>query len=197
MDWEKNFTKEDFAKLWKNLARFYYRNVTAIWIAIAIVVVIGLGAFLIISFYEPPLREGEIVELFHDDEHVAYLVDRKSVNRTETYTTIVDGKTAIRTRSVFDHYEYCVEKHFDGEDWYIQIQQMSEKREGKIRQRYIQVMHETFKMLDQGDWYVAKLGRDGTDTIRDRNNRIERMTNWTRSKSAATERLAAYKTQEY
>ena len=163
----------------------HFKNIN--WIPAAIVggvlAIIVIVVWLFVAFYEGPLKEGYVTELHHDEEHVGYHSDRKTVERPEQYLTTetytVDGKvmtrTVWKTRWVFDHYEYCVEKHLDGEDFFIKIELDSEKHEGKLRSRYFYIPKGVYKELEDGDYFYFDKERD---TIKDRNNKITRVTEW-------------------
>ena len=140
----------------------------------------GIVAFFVLVF-EPPLKEGWVVERINDGKHIAFYEDRKSITRTETYvTTDSEGHAKIKTRQVHDYYMYCIDEHFDGEDFIIQIEAMSEKRQGKIRSRYIYLSEELYGTQELKDYFVADF-KERNDTTRDKNNTIKRVTEWSRS----------------
>jgi hypothetical protein len=155
---------------------------------VAGVVISLIIIFLVIRFFELPIKEGTVVRMQHDSEHVTFREDRKSVYRRQYYTDS-DGDRV--SRRVFDHFEYCIEKHFDGEDWFIVIQQPSKKIKDKILERTIYVKPFIYARLGVGDWFVYC--EENGDHFWERNNNYERVTEWSRYHQDVT----PYKSEEY
>ena len=163
-----------------SMGKWILSNIKVIIIVFLILLFAGGVLVFFVLVFEPPLKEGWVVERINDAEHVAFYEDRKSITRTETYvTTDSEGNTHIKTRQVHDYYMYCVDEHFDGEDFIIQIEMMSEKREGKVRSRYIYLSEDLYGKQEIKDYFVADFKERG-DTTRDKNNTIKRVTEWSR-----------------
>jgi hypothetical protein len=182
----------------EDIKRFFRNYGKTIAIICSILAVISLVTFLFVRFFELPIKEGTIKERLYDEEHVGYIEDSKSVTRTEFYvTTDSDGNIVTRSRQVFDHYEYCVVKHFDGEDFILFITSPSQKIKDKILTRYIYITKNIFESQEVGDYFVADFKQKGrNESTRDRNNYRERVTNWHRGHVVSAVMLE-WKRKEY
>lgn len=117
-----------------------------------VVAAIGVGLFaviviivLIVVFYEPPLKQGKIVDILtttdkvlydqHSDDHYRNVKKYRMV--TKYRTDSAGNQQEYReqeeyTERVFDHTEYYIERHFDGADFIVVIEGYSTKHPDKL-----------------------------------------------------------------
>jgi len=116
----------------------------AIGIALGVLGVIAI-IVLIVLLYEPPLKQGKIVDIQatadsvmydqHQDDHYRNITKYRTVTKYHTdgngnRTPYTDRESY--TDRVFDHTEYYIERHFNGADFIITIEAESQKHPGKI-----------------------------------------------------------------
>jgi len=170
----------EVSELLSIIGNWLKRNKKIVLITFGIILSVLAIVMFFVKVIELPIKEGRVVERTYDEEHVAYLEDRKSVKRTEVYTTTNSkGNIVVRIRQVHDYYMYCVDKHLDREDYIVRIEQPSKKHEGKILGRYIYVSKEIYDKLEIKDYFVADF-KERKESTRDKNNSISQVTDWSR-----------------
>lgn len=158
-------------------------------VKITVLAVISISVILLYKFYEFPIKEGTIIKLEYDIEHLSYREVKDSIYRkvayktTKTYTKS-DGtkgeKTVTKYKKVFDHYEYAVYEYLDGEDYVVYISTPSKKVDGKLLYNEFYVTASRFENLTIGDTFVFD-SKELKDQKDESNNSETRKTEWIRS----------------
>jgi hypothetical protein len=167
---------------------WYEDHTVFFWVTLAVIFV-GFWVCYFIFIWEQPIKEGVVINKIHDPEHVKYYEDRKSVETLETYYDYQSETN--KTRWVHDHYEYCVDKHFDGEDWVIVIEAPSKKHKGKYLTNEIYVTQYRYENVKMESYFI--MNEEYGDSGQDTNNEVTQVTNWQRWDSNVED----YKSLEY
>ncbi len=157
-------------------------------VIIAVILVAAALVSLIIGicihFYEPPLKEGTVIGIVHQADRFFYVQEEhrkyKTVTTMVPRTTVTsDGKGHTKTstqlvptsHSVYDHSDWSLDEHHDGEDFVVTIQAPSKKFKDKTRTAEFYVTKARYDSLGLGDQFVYD-PIETKDSDRDLNNKV-------------------------